>query len=202
MLSRNRSVVRLQGRQLEKIKFHVVLLARGFAVCENRKRMKMVSCKSCGGLFPNIKAPTHRYMKSSPGCWAIYGEVLAREYSDPAYFAIHRLTVDTYAVQHPGEPSPQSIKSVGVHLIRLYLLLECGLDMQHANDAMLVINQMKANFSWLTPPPVLGVVTVADVHQATTVEQHTQLVREWATSVWEAWSPHHEIIRQWSSNLK
>ncbi|CAN5501226.1 hypothetical protein BH20ACT17_BH20ACT17_04000 [soil metagenome] len=25
-------------------------------------------------------------MPSSPGCWAIFGTLLAREFSDPAYF--------------------------------------------------------------------------------------------------------------------
>ena len=77
-------------------------------------------------MVPNQSGPTHRYMESLPGCWAIYGEVLAREYSDLAYAAVHRLTVDAYAVQHPGQPSPQSIQSVGVHLLRLCLILEHG----------------------------------------------------------------------------
>ena len=164
--------------------------------------MKTTKCTGCGGLFPDIQGPTHRYMASSPGCWAAFGEVLAREYSDPAYFVIHRLTVDAYAVQHPGQPSPQSIKSVGVHLVRLHLLLECGVEMQHANDAMLVINQKKEHFVWLTPPSTLGLITVANVQTATTVEQHTHLVREWAASVWAAWFPHHETIRRWSPSLK
>lgn len=164
--------------------------------------MKIVKCSGCGGLFPDIEGPTHRYMESSSGCWATFGEVLAREYSDAAYFEIHRLTVDAYAVQHSGQPSPQSIKSVGVHLIRLYLLLECGLEMQHANNAMLVISRTKEQFVWLTPPPVPGLITVPDVHQATNVEQHIQLVREWAASVWAAWSPHHKTIRSWSPSLK
>ena len=63
-------------------------------------------------------------MESSPSCWAAYGEVLAREYNDPAFMAAHRLTVDAYAVQHPGRPSPQSIQSVALHLISLCLVLE------------------------------------------------------------------------------
>lgn len=37
------------------------------------------ACVGCGGLFPEMDGPTHRYMESSPGCWAAYGEVLARE---------------------------------------------------------------------------------------------------------------------------
>lgn len=58
----------------------------------------MIKCMGCGGVFAEIQGPTHRYLESSPGCWAAYGEVLAREYSDPAYFQVHRLTVDAYAV--------------------------------------------------------------------------------------------------------
>ena len=43
-----------------------------------------VNCMGCGGLVPDITGPTHEYMESSPGCWQAYGEVLGREYSDPA----------------------------------------------------------------------------------------------------------------------
>ena len=74
---------------------------------------KTCGCLSCGGVFPDIDGPVHRYMKSSPGCWAVYGEVLAREYEDPYFFEVHRLTVDAYAVQHPGSTDRQSIQSVG-----------------------------------------------------------------------------------------
>ena len=63
----------------------------------------LVLCPGCGALFPDIKGATHRYIESSPGCWAADGEVLAREYADPAVFGrVHRLTVDTCAVQQPG----------------------------------------------------------------------------------------------------
>ena len=75
-----------------------------------------IPCIGCGALVPQQDGPTHRYMESSPGCWAIYCEVLAQEYSDIAFATAHRLTVDAYAVQHPGTPSPQSIQSIGVHL--------------------------------------------------------------------------------------
>ena len=163
---------------------------------------KFVFCPGCSGLFPDIEGPAHRYMASSAGCWAAFGEVLAREYSDRAYFQIHRLTVDAYAAQHPGQPSPQSIKSVGVHLIRLYLLLECGLEMEQANRAMLIINREKENFIWLDPPSLPASINVSDIYQAKTVEQHRQLVREWALDVWNSWSAHHETICHWAPLLK
>ncbi len=159
--------------------------------------MNLAPCIGCGGLFPEMDGPTHRYMESSPGCWAAYGEVLAREYSDPAYAPNHRLSVDAYAVQHPGRPSPQSIQSVAVHLIRLCLLLECGLEMGRANEAILKASESKKQFVWLEPPPSRGTVTVAEVRRATNPEEHIILVRQWAESAWQAWSSHHSQIHAW-----
>ncbi len=161
--------------------------------------MNTVECVGCGGQFPEIDGPVHRYMESSPGCWAAFGEVLAREYSDPTYFGVHRLTVDAYAVQHPGSPSRQSIQSVGVHLIRLCLFLEHGLSAENANGAMLKAAKLKHTFVWLEPPVSLGQLTVADVVKARTAQAHKSAVRAWAQSAWDAWLPHHDIIRTWLS---
>ncbi len=160
--------------------------------------MSSVPCIGCGGLFPESEGPTHRYMESSPGCWKAYGEVLVREYRDYAFFSpVHRLSVDAYAVQHPGRPSPQSIQSVAVHLIRLCLILERGLPMQLANDAMLAAAKTKARFVWLPPPPTRGAVTAADVFRAKDDTEHLELVRAWADSAWSAWAPHHDTVRSW-----
>lgn len=74
-------------------------------------------CFSCGALVPKTEGPTHDYMLSLPGCWAVYGEVLAREYERPSYMVNHRLTVDAYAVQHPGEPTRAATRSVWLHLV-------------------------------------------------------------------------------------
>ena len=120
-------------------------------------------CIGCGGLIPSMEGPTHRYMESSPGCWHFFGEVLAREYSDPSFAAVHRLTVDSYAVQHPGQPSPQSIQSVCVHLMSLCLVLERGGEAGYATRAIQEAVRREDRYVWLTPPPSLGSVTVADV---------------------------------------
>jgi hypothetical protein len=159
--------------------------------------MNLVPCPGCGGLFSEIEGPTHRYMESSTGCWAMYGEVLAREYSNPAYAPNYRLSVDAYAVQHPGRPSPQSVQSVAVHLIRLCLLLERDLEMARANDAMLTATAAKGKFFWLEPPPSRGSITVADVHRAKNADEHIALVQKWAESAWQAWSRHHPQIHKW-----
>lgn len=156
-------------------------------------------CPGCGGRYPATDGPVHRYLESSPGCWAVYGEVLAREYQQPAYFQAHKLTVDAYAVQHPGQPSAQSIQSVAVHLIRLCLLLEHGLDVERANAAMLSAARHKARYHWLTPPDSRGEITAADVHRTASAAEHIARVRAWAASAWTAWSEHHGTVRAWIS---
>jgi len=161
--------------------------------------MAMPQCMWCKGVFPEENGPTHRYMESTPGCWAAYGRVLAREYEDQRYFAVHRLTVDAYAVQHPGVPGKQSIQSVAVHLIRLCLVLEQELPPEKANDAMLAAAKHKARYHWLEPATFLGPLTVADVEAASGVEEHSSMVRRWAEQMWQVWSPHHSTVRAWAN---
>ncbi len=153
-------------------------------------------CPGCGGLFPDISGPTHRYMESSPGCFAAYGEVLAREYQDPTFADVYRMSVDVYAVQHPGTPSPQSIQSVAVHLMRLCFVLERN-GMAAAQEMIESAVRMKDEFVWLAPPVSMGPVTVADVLKAVEAEAHRNAVRAWAESAWKAWSAHHDTIRRW-----
>jgi hypothetical protein len=156
-----------------------------------------VRCVGCGGLVPDVEGPTHRYMESTPGCWLVYGEVLAREYSDATFRSIHRLTVDSYAVQHPGQPTAQSIQSVGVHLMSLCLVVERGLDSAYATRVIGSAIRPKGRFIWFTPPRSLGEITVVDVAATSTAAEHTDRVRAWAESAWSAWAEHHEAVRSW-----
>src|SRR2546426_1032303 len=93
-------------------------------------------CVGCGALVPAVDGPIHPYIGASPGCWRTYGEVLAREYGEYAYPAVHRLTVDAYAAQHPGVPGRRSSQSVAVHLMSLCLVLEQGLEPGAATRAI------------------------------------------------------------------
>jgi hypothetical protein len=161
--------------------------------------MALVPCMWCKGSFADADGPTHKYMQSTPGCWAAFGRVLAREYEDQRFFSVHRLTVDAYAVQHPGVPSRQSIQSVGVHLIRLCLTLESGLPPAQANEAMISAAKHKSRFRWLEPPASLGSLTIADVEAAGGVDEHVAVVRNWANQMWEVWSPHHRVVQTWAS---
>lgn len=160
--------------------------------------MNLERCLGCGAEFPPCAGATHPYMLSSPGCWAAFGAVLAREYSDPGLFAVHRLSVDAYAVQHPGQPSSRpAVQSVGLHLARLKLQLERGLAPERANAVMVQLAEYKSRFHWLEPPASLGAITVAQVEPALDPLEHQAAVRAWASAALEAWQAHHPTIERW-----
>lgn len=165
--------------------------------------MKNSSCIGCGAVLPDTLGPTHDYLESSPSCWSASSEVLAREYGDRRLFeSVHRLTVDAYAIQHPGHPSPQCIQSVAGHLISLCAVLENGSSNEWATKVIGEAVRIKGRFTWLVPPQSMGPLTVADVWKATDSVEHEKLVRDWAASAWAAWSPHHPAVRGWLSLIK
>lgn len=160
----------------------------------------IVYCPSCKGGFAEGSNITHPYMESSPGCWETFGRVLEREYSNRSFFegdCIHKLTIDTYAAQHPGRPSAQSIKSVGYHLTRMCLILGKGISPHETQQCMVRISQKKDQFFWLPPPSDLGPMTIKDVAETTTVSEHKKMVELWAKHVWEAWREHHPVVHRW-----
>lgn len=159
-----------------------------------------IRCPGCGLRVADSDGPTHPYIGAAPGCWALYGEVLAREYGELRYPEVHRLTVDAYAAQHPGVPSRRSIQSVAVHLVSLHLVLERGFDGRRATEAIRRVLAARPRLAWLDPPPRLGGSTVADVLGADTPADHERRVRLWADDVWAAWVPHHATVRGWAAD--
>ena len=143
-------------------------------------------CAYCGAAVPGGAA----------GCQNLFHEILALEYADPAYGAVHLLTVDAYVLQHSEEHGP---RSNAYHLIRLGWLLERGGDpgIGQSGPRSRAIAEGYRGFPYLEPPANRGAVTVADVHGATTPEEHARRVWRWARSVWGAWAEYHEWARQW-----
>jgi hypothetical protein len=124
----------------------------------------------------------------------MFGIVLAREYADPECWAVHALTVDTYAVQHPGRPTPRAVRSVCSHLLSLCHALEGGT--ASGPEVMRRALRTSDRFRWLEPPTGM-LLTVVDVVPATEPAAHVRLVRAWAESAWDAWAPHHDTVRSW-----
>ena len=138
----------------------------------------LITCYGCGALVRNLPGKAHAYIGAAAGCWEIYGQILAKEYGEYGYPELtHVLSVDTYAVQHPGLPGRQAIQSVNVHLARLYLLLEAGTSAGTAAKALSQILKKKDQFIWLEPPIPNGHIAVRDVARAEDLASHQELVR-------------------------
>ena len=127
-----------------------------------------------------------------------FGQILAKEYGEYNYPELtHRLTVDTYAIQHPGQPSRQSIQSVNAHLISLYFLFVKNLSGKEATKKLGETLKKEPKFEWLEPPVPNGQKTVIDVLKATNQEEHKKQVREWSKDVWNCWnSKHGQVIEK------
>jgi hypothetical protein len=155
----------------------------------------LIKCYGCGAEVRNFEGPKHAYIGSDAGCWEIFCEVLAKEYTHyNELWQSHRLTVDTYAAQHPGAESRRSAQSVYIHLTRLYLQLEKGVTGKAANDFMKKISAYRNEFRWLEAPDFSGTMNILDIAKAKDMDEHKLLVEKWAKDVWNAWSRHHNEI--------
>lgn len=152
----------------------------------------MSTCVGCGLRLPKQGGCTHRYIVSSPECWGIFGVVLSREYENALlYGAVHQITVDAYAAQHTTQHPAKSLVS---HLLSLYCSIALGKKQHLARDALVRFVNSRQDFPTLTPPRDLGPLTVIDVFNAPSDEEHIRIVKAWGRQIWDAWHEHHDLI--------
>lgn len=154
------------------------------------------TCVGCGGEFTVMDGPIHRYMTSSAGCWSRYGEVLGVLAIRPNAQVARQLCVDAFAAQHPGTPNPQAIQSVAVHLLNMH---EYFVRERPVAPPRLVGH--KGAFRWLTPPSFAGSRTVRGVPTEGSTDILELAAREWALSVWQAWSSEYGQIASWAAQF-
>ena len=143
-------------------------------------------CDECGAPVAGVE-----------GCRALFDELLAREFGDYRFARFHRLTVDTYALQHP-EQFMRSGKSFAAHLTGVCAAME--------TDEAPAINQ--AVQQWLNGPRKIdrpadipagerGSLTVCFVHDTIEADEYLRRIQQWARSAWAAWASHHALAREW-----
>jgi hypothetical protein len=150
---------------------------------------------------PDEDGPVHRYMTASPGCWRIYTELGAR--GMPAT-PRSPLTVDAYAVTHPGVPGPQSTPSVWIHLLALCFVFERDWPGDQAIRLRRVGADAFDRWAWLDRPDSMGEVTVVDVNRAVAGGDGAttaKLAEAWIDAAWGAWSAHHPAVRSRADEL-
>jgi hypothetical protein len=155
-------------------------------------------CPCCGLKSPilNITVPLH--LSASSGCWARFGEILTREYTDQACMVVHHLTVDAYAVQHLLlEPTKAAISSLNTHLLALYLNRRRGWGLEQLRGARAQIAKKALLFGkWIEPPHSVSALTIDEIAKASNPRVHVHRVEEWANVVWESWAERYREIEE------
>lgn len=156
-----------------------------------------IACPGCGALVPDIDGPVHKYVPSAPGCWKSFGEVQADEALRFRYPPAHRMVVDAYMAQHPGDGSDRRDRqSVFGHLVGLCAVVEQ--DMAHPYVTKVlghVLRRRQGDFPVLARTGGPGPVTVLHMIGAAHLDDYERRAREWAVAVWQSWNAQHELIR-------
>lgn len=155
-----------------------------------------IVCVGCHGVVPDMDGPIHRYMTAAPGCWRAYTELLGGGGLPPSPAV--GLTVDAYAVTHPGIPGPQSTPSVWIHLVTLCFVLERRWPVDQSNRLRRAAADSFHGLPWLTPPESMGDVTAIDVDAALKAGDGSRaidLTQRWVHGAWAAWATHQPVVR-------
>lgn len=155
-------------------------------------------CPDCGLVAGPTDGPTHPYIGASPGCWALFTELMA---IGPGGGVPGQLAGDTYGAQHPGLPERRAIQSVCVHLISLAAALERGWPAQRAPD---LLRRALRHPTWWRPLEVdrpIATITVANVLAEADPVRRGETTAAWAANLWASYQPFHALVRGWLDTL-
>ena len=147
--------------------------------------------------MPDVTGPVHKYVPTAPGCWQLFGQIQADEALRFGYSPAHRLVVDVYMAQHPGDGHDRRDRqSVFVHLAGLHAVLEQHMDPAQATNVLRRVLQRRDDFPVLTRDHGPGELTLVRLVGARDLADYENRALAWGLAVWQAWTQHHEVIRQ------
>jgi hypothetical protein len=144
-------------------------------------------CPECGALVGGRE-----------GCEQMFERLGLRAFEDSRYAAMRRLAVDCYACQH--DRYILSGRSLAAHLTGLAVAIEHGGD-ERVNERVQGWLSRTRHIEKPAVPRLRGAVTIADV-AAAPADEYAAAVRRWAESVWEAWSQHDALAREWIASAR
>lgn len=135
----------------------------------------------------------------------MFCEIMDREFSDLRCWNGHQFTVDAYASQHVGNrEDPRALNSVNIHLASLHAYFEKGWADDDLPDLRSRFSQYykgKGLLEWLDPPLSMGDLTIFELWENVNPDLHEQTARQWAESVWKAWTPMHDRVASLVKNI-
>ena len=159
----------------------------GSVLAGGRSEMTEERCGGCGRL---VRGGTE-------GCQSRYEELLARDYEDQAFFAVHGMFVDIYSLQHP-ERYCRSAKSLAVHLVRLGQVMEEEVSAASPGTALRDWVDGSRQLEKPPLPEARGDITLGDVEAIDEAAAWSEALRGWAASTWQAYADLHPLARRWA----
>lgn len=157
-------------------------------------------CPGCG--HPGAAdGPVHNYMSASARCWARYGDILAREYSDTDYWRAHRLLTDAYCGHHSVGEDRRARQSLYIHLGALWLHYERRTPEQDIVSFLRRGAKSGHDFPHLEMPAASHAVRIDAIHAASDAAEHGAAVQNYARAVFDAWSPHHAVFANFVAEI-
>jgi len=130
------------------------------------------------------------------GCRERFETFLARDFSDPLFYRVHRMVVDTYCLQHPDDYCA-SAKSLAAHLAGLCWILEGGASTATGPDRLHRWLSGDRRLDKPALPEQRGALTLGDLPRDGDARAWAEAVRRWADSTWAAYAELHAVARAW-----
>jgi len=125
---------------------------------------------------------------------ALFDELSFYTLAQPRPPFIHQLAIDAWTAQRADETTRPI--AVVFALVGLYLHLEkgyTGLQVQHVH---MRLAPRRSQWPALPLPESRGAIEVSDVLAAAPGEARNAMIHTWCASVWRAWRPYQDVIRE------
>ena len=154
--------------------------------------MVMAICPGCGLKLESGNLSLDEYYNSPCACRKLFDELSAFTLSLSDKEFIHQLVVDAYSAQHSGI-NMKPITTVFA-LVGLYLTFEHGYNGKEVQRAHITLGKTHRQWPRLNPPAEKSALTVLNVLQSLTPENHRERINSWGKSVRLLWISEHENI--------
>jgi hypothetical protein len=154
----------------------------------------LVSCPGCGLQRSSQELDPDPKLNASGECRALAYELTyyTLGHADPRF--IHQHLVDAYGAQHVR--ASKSNIGAAFTLAGIYLAVERGFTGRQVQQMHIVMARRPRVWPAFEPPADTAAMTVADVLAVDPGRERDEALIKWCGSVWAAWAPEQQRVRQ------